>query len=150
MNAEILDFISAPTKGRLGQIIVKYHDLVMKCDLVFFIKEQKAWIRMPEIWLNPTTKLAYCYWPNREISDNFQKLILNKLFEKYSLDAEKIKALHVAAAQKRKISKKARKDTSRLIFSEINPLLGRGLGWMNEIDMILEYVNYSNGLLKRP
>ncbi len=101
MELEILDFQLRTCKKKLGCMLIKYFNLVLKCDLVYHPQDKKAWVRMPEQWLNKTSKMQFCYWPTREISDEFQKDLLKKLFDKYDLDVEKIQQIHRAACDLR-------------------------------------------------
>ncbi len=94
MDLEILEYETRPCKFRIGFALVKYHQLVIKCDLVYFPKGKKAWVRMPEKWFTPTKKTSFCYWPTKEISDQFQKEVLKLIFDKYDLNEDKIAALH--------------------------------------------------------
>lgn len=84
--------------------------MILKCDLVYHPKYDKAWVRMPEVWITPQKKIHYCYWPTKEKSDEFQKEVLKKIFDKYSLDLDKIKSLHADAILKRAQPKKCRQD----------------------------------------
>ncbi len=94
MELEILGFEQRPCKTKIGCLLIKYFNLVLKCDLVYHPQAKRAWVRMPERWLNNETKHSYCYWPTREISDEFQKELLKKLFDKYDLTLEKIQEIH--------------------------------------------------------
>ena len=68
MDVEIIDFEQRVCNKKIGCVLIRYHELLMKCDLVYYPKYDKAWIRMPEIWLNNQDKLRYGYWPTKEIS----------------------------------------------------------------------------------
>lgn len=101
MNIEVLDFEQHPCKIKLGCVLVQYGDLVLRCELVYHVGTRKAWIRMPEIWRTKTYKHKFAYWPSKELSEEFQKVVLNKLFDKYDLNLDKIAQLHVDEANKR-------------------------------------------------
>lgn len=105
MNIEILDYEEHPCKTKLACILVQYEQLVLKCELVFHVNSQTPWIRMPEVWRTKTYKHKFAYWPTKELSDEFQKIVLNKLFDKYDLNLEKVAQLHRESAAKREISK---------------------------------------------
>lgn len=94
MNVEILDYQPLPTKTKLACVLVLYEKMVVRCDLVYHVGSQKAWIRMPEIWSSKTFKQKYAFWLTKEDSDEFQKIVLNKLFDKYDLNLEKVAQLH--------------------------------------------------------
>jgi len=105
MNVDVLDFVLRPCKTKIACVTVRYYELVMKCDLVFYPKGRKAWVRMPEKWFTQDKKTNYCYWPDKLISDEFQKEVLKKIFDKYDLDLDKVEALHGSACEKRATSK---------------------------------------------
>ena len=105
MNVDVLDFELRQSKTRIGCVLVKYHELVMYCELVYHVKTKKAWIRMPEHWFTKDKKTSYCSWPSKETSDEFQKEVLNKIFDKYDLDFDKIAELHRTACEKRSASR---------------------------------------------
>ena len=88
---ELLNFELRPDRTKIANVIVGYYELVLMCELVWNVKDEKFWIRMPEHWLTPKFKKHYCSWPNKNISDNFQKIVLNKIFDKYTLDMGQIK-----------------------------------------------------------
>ncbi len=101
MSIELLEFKIKPTKFCIGQAIIRYHALEMNCDFVFYPKDGKAWIRLPEKWLNKTNKLRYCAWPDKNTSDEFQEIVLKKIFDKHDLSHEKVKQLHKDFAKER-------------------------------------------------
>lgn len=101
MNIEILDYEEHLSKTKLGCLLVLYEKMVIRCELVFHVNSQKPWIRMPEIWATKTFKKKYAYWPTKEDSDEFQKIVLNKLFDKYDLNLDKVAQLHRESATKR-------------------------------------------------
>ncbi len=101
MNIEILDYEEHPSKTKLACILVQYEEVVVRCELVYHVGAQKAWVRMPEIWVTKRYKKKFAYWPTKEKSDEFQKIVLNKLFDKYDLNLEKVAQLHRESAAKR-------------------------------------------------
>lgn len=105
MDVEIVFFKQKPLGNSLGKILVKYYQIVLRCELVYHPKNNKAWVRMPEYWVSREEKKRYCYWDNKDISDEFQKVVLNKLFEKYDLDESKVAELFFTSRQKPKIEK---------------------------------------------
>lgn len=108
MDIEIMNFHQKACKKKIGCVVIRYHELYLKCDLVYHAKHDKAWIRMPEVWVTKMKKLSYCFWPSKEISDNFQKEVLKKIFDIYNLDVEKIKNIHF-----QQISKRTRQDLKK-------------------------------------
>jgi hypothetical protein len=40
---------------------------------------------MPEVWLTPEIKRSYAWWETREESEEFQKIILKKVFDMVGL-----------------------------------------------------------------
>ena len=101
MEIEILDIWWCENKTELAWVNVLYCGLFLYCDLVYYSKGKKAWIRMPERWVDSKNKIQYCAWPNPEISDEFQKEVLKKLYEKYDLDEDKVSKIHADACEKR-------------------------------------------------
>lgn len=90
MSIELVDsYISIGTR-QVGFLKVKYYDLIIYCDLVFFRKRNKAWIRMPEYWFTQENKTCFCRWDDKKISDQFQEVMLKLVFEKHNLSHEKI------------------------------------------------------------
>lgn len=83
---EILRFDKRVTKDSVGNIIVRYHDILMRCEIVIY-RKKKLWIRMPEKWINGF-KFPYVKWLSNEISSEFQKLMIKKLFDKYNFDLD--------------------------------------------------------------
>lgn len=113
MTIDILELNLKGCNKKLGTVLVKYHEMIMKCDLVYHPKSNKAWIRMPELWKGEK-KLRYCYWPNKNSSDEFQKTILNKIFDKYSLDINKIQDLH--QQNRLEMKQKSRQDIKKKLL----------------------------------
>jgi len=100
MDIEIDEFMIRPCKTAIATMLIKYHELVMKCDLVWYRKDRKYWIRMPERWLDPVRKTSFCYWPTKEISDQFQKEVLQKIFDSGMLNEDEIAKIHAHGAEK--------------------------------------------------
>ena len=94
MNVEILDYEPHPCKTKLACVMVQYEQLILRCELVYNPGSNIAWIRMPEIWRSKTYKHKYAYWPTKELSDEFQKIVLKKIFDKYDLTLEKVAEMH--------------------------------------------------------
>ena len=92
MEVEVLDFRQKVRGVNVGTLYVKYHNLLIKCDLCVY-KYSQVWVRMPEVWFTKDKKTSFCRWPNQQISDDFQKEVLKKTFAKYDLDTEKVIAL---------------------------------------------------------
>jgi len=76
-----------PSSFRLGIVIVSYYDLVLSCDLCIY-KEEKLWIRMPEMWINHNEKKKFVWWQEKNFSDDFQNLVLKKVFDMVGLTLE--------------------------------------------------------------
>ncbi len=105
MSIEVLDIKIKPNRTRVGQVKIRYHKLVIKCDIVYFVKENKVWLRMPEFWLTPTKKTPYVFWPDRDTSDAFQELAIKLMFDKYKMDVEKVAGFHKSITKKKKAKK---------------------------------------------
>lgn len=85
---DVLSFEMKPTLDRIGVVIVSYYDLVILCDLCVY-KDEKLWVRMPELWINKDTKKSFVSWKNKIISDEFQSQILKKVFDMVGITVEK-------------------------------------------------------------
>lgn len=106
MDIEILDLVKFNDKFKIGVVFIRYHELIIRGELVFHPKDRKAWVRMPEKWVNQEKKLHLCYWPTKEISDNFQKEVLRLIFDRHNLNIDKIEKIHQENAEERgKITK---------------------------------------------
>lgn len=103
MNIEIVSFEFKPTRYEVGKLVVRYHDMLMHMDLVIYQPQKKLWLRMPERWIGD--KRQYCYWPNQDMSDNFQKGLLKLLHDKYDVTFETASE----KALKKKLAVKAHK-----------------------------------------
>lgn len=102
MHIEIIDIKLNPTKRSLGTVLVRYENLILKCDLVIHVKSDKLWIRMPEVWFTPVRKTRFCYWTSKELSDDFQQSVIMQLANEHGITAEKLKALRVESKKKNK------------------------------------------------
>ncbi len=94
MEVELLYFKMDPKNFRIGTLSVKYHDLEMKCELVYHVAAHKVWIRMPEIWQNNNAKFCFCFWPEKEASDKFQESVIKQIFDREKIDLDTIAYLH--------------------------------------------------------
>lgn len=90
-----------PNKLRLATMLIKYYDILIKCDLVLFRKE-KLWVRMPEVWITKEHKMRFVEWESKNKSDEFQESLLNKVFEMVGLDLEKAIELSQEFKKKKK------------------------------------------------
>jgi len=77
----------SPSRFRLGTAMVAYHDIRILCDICLY-KDTKLWIRMPEIWLENSVKKQLVFWDDKQKSDEFQKIILSKIFDLIGLTLE--------------------------------------------------------------
>ena len=100
MEIDVLECKIFPTKRRIGSLLVQYGELLMNCDLKYYVPGDRAWVKMPEVWLTPDKKVKFCFWPTKELSEEFQKKVLNKIFDKYDLSFEKIVELHDSVYKK--------------------------------------------------
>lgn len=91
---EVLKANLKPNTRRIASVLIKYYDLVMNCDICLY-KNEKLWVRMPEVWMTPELKVKFAYWDGKEKSDQFQDYVLKKVFDMLGLDvamAQKLKA----------------------------------------------------------
>lgn len=116
MEYELIEYKKHITIRKLGDVVVRYGALVMKCELAYFPAEKKPWIRMPECWLTATYKCKYVHWITKDFSDDFQKDLLNKLEKKYNLSLGEIQKLHEEGRKTKSLQKK--KPTKKLGLSQ--------------------------------
>lgn len=83
INAEI-----SVTKKRLGTVLINHEGLIVSCEICVY-KDEKLWIRMPEFWTREGNKIQKAWWESKEISDEKQVIILNKVFAMLDLNLEK-------------------------------------------------------------
>jgi hypothetical protein len=84
---EVLLVEVKPSAFRIGTVFLRYYDLSMSCDICLF-KNERLWIRLPEMWISQTKKISFVRWIDKGHSDNFQKLILSKVFDMVGLTLE--------------------------------------------------------------
>jgi hypothetical protein len=87
MDIHVEEVHMAVSKFRIAQAVVKYHELGFYVDICLF-KEEKLWVRMPEIWITPTRKRRFFFWVDKADSDRFQEIVLNKVFDMLGLNLE--------------------------------------------------------------
>lgn len=76
------------TPTRVGTVTINHEGLVVRCDICVY-KNEKLWVRMPEYWITPESKVRICYWGSKELSDEKQVFILNKVFDMTGLDLQR-------------------------------------------------------------
>lgn len=84
---DVLRVDMCPSAYRIASVLTKYHNVLICCDLCLY-KDTHFWIRMPEIWISKTTKRQFVFWQTKEISDEFQKEVLKKVFDVIPLTLE--------------------------------------------------------------
>ncbi len=89
---KILNVAVKPSKTRIAAVLVRYHDLLIACDLCVYNNE-KLWIRMPEYWNKLSEKIHLVFWDDKETSDCFQAIVLAKVKIFSGLDLEKALAI---------------------------------------------------------
>ena len=107
---EIVKVILSPTARRLGTVMVRYHDIMLHCELVLYAKvnHEKLWIRMPKIWFDRTHRMQFAYFSDANISEHFQKVVLQMLELNHGIDLSSAIDLHKRNARIRKEIKKSR------------------------------------------
>jgi UV DNA damage repair endonuclease len=98
---EVLKADLRPNTRRIASVLVKYYDLVMNCDICIY-KNEKLWVRMPEVWMTPDLKVRFAYWDGKEKSEEFQDYVLKKVFDMIGLDIEMAVKLKTEAFAKKK------------------------------------------------
>lgn len=85
---EVVGIFRKANERKLASLTVKYHDLMIKCDLCLF-NEEKLWVRMPEVWMKKQQKQQFVFWPGKDLSDEFQKEVIKQVMEKTGLTMSK-------------------------------------------------------------
>lgn len=84
---EVLSFTPKANFMRTGYACIRYHELTLNCDIRMTKDRKDFWVRMPSE-LDPLTKKFYrniLNWPDKTVSDSFQKECLSQLKEKFPL-----------------------------------------------------------------
>lgn len=104
MDIRVQEAKLSVTKFRVAQALVKYHELGFYVDICLY-KEEKLWVRMPEMWVNKTKKKRFFFWIDKTDSDRFQEIVLNKVFDMLGLDlATAIKEKNAFFSNKNKLT----------------------------------------------
>lgn len=106
MDLEVLQFELKPDNFKLGCALVRYGELMIECELVYYSPKSKVWIRMPEKWETPQYKKHYAFWSSKKTSDEFQTIIVNKIFENYDLTREEVIKIHEKISKKKQNKRK--------------------------------------------
>jgi hypothetical protein len=83
MIIQLTEFKPSNTYFRTGFAVIMYGDLKLNCEVRVTKDKKHIWIKMPTaIGMN---KLYYncCHWPEKKMSDIFQKEVLQQLAAKY-------------------------------------------------------------------
>lgn len=94
-----------PSSKRIAIIKVKYHHLILRCEVVLSNKKNYIWIRMPETRPEKRQKRSYAMWEEKEVSDYFQEKIIKQLKDKFDFD------LNTAISLEEKRAKTLKKET---------------------------------------
>lgn len=100
MDVQVMKFEVEPDERKIATLWIRYDQLILNCDLVLHLGEKKLWVRMPEIWKTKTKKISFIWWPTQEISNTFQKLVLNELFDNYDVTYDKLAEIWAEARKK--------------------------------------------------
>lgn len=111
MDIKLLDLRIKPSTYRVGEATIEYGKMIIRCDLCYFEKDDKMWMRMPEVWAHGK-KFRYCWWPTKESSDEFQELLLKLIFDQFGVTKERAASLHKAEMVKLREKKKMDKISS--------------------------------------
>lgn len=87
MDLHVVEAKLAVNSFRIAEVLVKYHGLGLYLDVCLY-KDEKLWVRMPEIWLHRTNKRKFGFWFEKADSDKCQEIILNKVFDMLGLDLD--------------------------------------------------------------
>ncbi len=87
MDIKVVEARLAVNKFRIAEVLVNYYGLGLYLDICVY-KDEKLWVRMPEIWLHRTEKRKFGFWFDKKDSDKCQEVILNKVFDMIGLDLE--------------------------------------------------------------
>lgn len=86
--SEVLKAEISVTRTRIGTLLLSHEGLILSCEICVY-KDEKLWIRMPEIWTEKGKKCRLAFWESKELSDEKQVIILNKVFDMLNLDLAK-------------------------------------------------------------
>lgn len=87
---------------RVGKALIRYGILEFDVDICVY-KNERLWVRMPETWLDKERKKRLVWVVDKDKSDQFQLLVLKKVFDVIGLDL-------AVAIQKRDEFRAARKE----------------------------------------
>lgn len=110
MEIKILKFELRPCRTKVADLLIQYESVIFRCELTYYTPSNRPWIRMPEIWTASNHKYKFAYWPTKEISDEFQKTVLDIIFKEFDLNENAVAALHTQAVEKSKNKKKCKND----------------------------------------
>ena len=99
---QIVNFKEMPTRTRLAIVMVRYFDIIIRCDLCIY-KDEHLWVRMPEEWKGDT-KYQYVFWEDKKRSDDFQQEVLTKIYENFGYDVAKAMDVREQLRKQRKES----------------------------------------------
>ena len=105
---EILKFEVNPSYSSIGDITIRYYDLMLFCELCVY-KDEHLWIRMPEVWVNEKTKKNFNSWISKDTSKEFQKVILKKLFDMVGFTLEEALRIRKDFFKKKRMTLKIKK-----------------------------------------
>lgn len=88
MDIHVVEAKMSVNKFRIAEVLVNFHGLGLYLDVCLY-KDEKLWVRMPEIWIKRTDKRRFAFWFSREDSDKCQEIILNKVFDMLELNVDK-------------------------------------------------------------
>lgn len=103
---DLLDVKIHPSGTRLATLLIRYHDLVLNCELALY-KTEKLWVRMPELWVSPHRKQRAVYWDDPVKSEHFQVMMLAIIEKKAGITLEK------AIEWRKKFSSNRKKKTAK-------------------------------------
>lgn len=119
MDLKVIEVRLAVNTFRIAEVLVNFHGLGLYLDVCVY-KDEKLWVRMPEIWLHRTTKRKFGFWFNKADSDKCQEIILNKVFDMIGLDLDTaIKEKHNFFASKNKLTAEENNITLSKHSSEV-------------------------------
>jgi hypothetical protein len=105
---EIVKVSIKPTPLRIGWVNVKYHQLVLRCNICVF-KEERLFIRMPEVFLKKE-KFSFAFWMTKKDSDTFQREVLKLLKKSIKLDLATAIELKKKGQERKKVDDSNKKS----------------------------------------
>jgi len=103
---ELVKVVPMPSRNRLGALHIRYHDMLIMCDLCLY-KFEKLYIRLPERWFQDGTKVNFLYMLGEKVNQELQETIIEKIKLTTGLTLERaIEIKKSLFSKKKRVAKK--------------------------------------------